>query len=142
MKTHLAAALALLGVAVGACNNVGDCPSAASITPGGSCSGDNLQCPYNLPASGGDDGGGLATSCVCTGGTWSCPSEDGGAEDAGAEDASSDATLESGALDAPGNEATTAEASEAQAEPEAASEASVDAPVDVAGETSTDAGGQ
>jgi len=63
----------------GACNNVGDCPSASSIHPGGSCNGDYLECPYTLQApSLACDGtaveGGLETSCVCTKGTWACPS--------------------------------------------------------------------
>jgi hypothetical protein len=91
----------------GACNNVGDCPTAASIAPGGACSGDNLECPYTLqspsPACDGTDvDGGLATSCVCTNGTWACPSpvscdaggtgDDGGGGDA--ETVADDATSE------------------------------------------------
>ncbi|MDP9036233.1 MAG: hypothetical protein M3O50_15640, partial [Myxococcota bacterium] len=42
------AALAITAVAMFNCNNVGDCPAASAITPGGSCSGDFLQCPYTL----------------------------------------------------------------------------------------------
>ena len=60
-----------------ACNDVGDCPT-TPITPGDPCSGDNLECPYTLespdPACDGTMiDGGIATSCVCTDGTWACP---------------------------------------------------------------------
>jgi hypothetical protein len=70
---------ALVAAALAACNDVGDCPAASSITPGASCSGDNLACPYTLatpsPACDGTTvDGGLETSCVCQNGTWSCPS--------------------------------------------------------------------
>jgi hypothetical protein len=76
----LATVLAVVAAAAtGACNDVGTCPSPDSITPGGSCSGDSLECAYTLqtpsPACDGTDvEGGLATSCVCTKGSWVCPS--------------------------------------------------------------------
>jgi hypothetical protein len=65
-------------LAAGACNDVGTCPSADSITPGGTCSGDSLECAFTLQtASPACDGtmveGGVATSCVCTADKWSCP---------------------------------------------------------------------
>ncbi len=88
------------------CNDVGDCPSASSITPGGACSTDNLECSYTLQTpSPTCDGttveGGLATSCVCTKGTWVCPSavSCGGGEDAGGEtraEAGGEAEVETG----------------------------------------------
>lgn len=79
MRRAIFAAWALLAVALGACNDVGDCPSASAITPGASCSGDSLECPYTLqslsPACDGTTvDGGIATSCVCTKGSWVCPS--------------------------------------------------------------------
>ena len=74
---------------------MGSCPS--SITPGGSCSGDNLECPYTIQSTSGVCGslaadGAVATSCQCTGGVWVCPvcGDDGGAEGGG------DATMEDG----------------------------------------------
>ena len=105
MKTHTlswsaSACIAALAVVLGACNNVGDCPAASAITPGGSCSGDSLECPYTLaslsPACDGTSvEGGLATSCVCTNGSWACPDgvscpaaatgDDSGGGDAGSE---------------------------------------------------------
>jgi hypothetical protein len=87
---------AVIAVAITACNNVGSCPS--SITPGGSCSGDNLSCPYTITSQSSsstcqpfNDGGPVATSCTCTKGTWVCPScgDDGGGGGA-------DATVEVG----------------------------------------------
>ena len=77
-KRIFVGAFALALVALG-CNDIGTCPSPDSITPGGSCSGDSLECPYTLQtASPACDGttveGGLASSCVCTNGTWACPS--------------------------------------------------------------------
>jgi hypothetical protein len=77
-KTTILALLGVLAVALGACTDVGDCPAAAAVVPGGSCSGDSLECPYTLQSlSPACDGttveGGIATSCVCTQGTWVCP---------------------------------------------------------------------
>jgi hypothetical protein len=85
MKRAAISLLVGLGVAIAAagptagCNDVGDCPAATAIVPGGSCSGDNLECPFTLQSpSPACDGtmvqGGVATSCTCTAGTWSCPS--------------------------------------------------------------------
>jgi hypothetical protein len=90
------ASAVLVAAFQGACNNVGDCPAALFVTPGGTCTSDNLQCPYTLqtdsPACDGTTvDGGIATSCICTKGTWVCPSpvscggqggvtDDGGAE--------------------------------------------------------------
>jgi len=73
-------AILALSVASGACNDIADCPSASSIRPGASCSGDQLECPYDLRSS---DGTTTATSCTCVSGTWSCPAateDDGGAD--------------------------------------------------------------
>jgi hypothetical protein len=145
-RTLIVTALVGAFAALAACNNVGDCP--ASITPGGSCSGNNLQCPYTLAASSGDDAGGTATSCVCTDGTWVCPSassgDDGGVD--AAEDAGSDSTVESGA-DAEGGDASPDVTPEAttespEASPEAASEAAPDAAPEGSSEASSDAAGQ
>jgi hypothetical protein len=73
-----------------ACNDVGSCPGKETITPGGACSGDSLECAYDLatpsPACDGTSTT-IATSCVCTSGAWVCPSavscpsagDDGGA---------------------------------------------------------------
>jgi hypothetical protein len=81
----LIGAAALL-VTMGACNTgLGDCPAKETIQPGGSCSDNLLQCPYDLmTASFACDGTStvINTSCTCTKGTWSCPSPaacDGGA---------------------------------------------------------------
>lgn len=122
-----------LGVAialvVAACNNVGSCPS--TITPGSSCSGDNLECPYTIESSAGACSsiavdGAVATSCTCSGGVWSCPSCGGAdAGDAEAEEAGGDATMESGSGDA-----STEAAVEAGLDAPAATEASVEASVD------------
>jgi hypothetical protein len=102
------AVLALVGLCAWpliACNDVGDCPGVAAITPGGSCSGDNLECPYTLETpSPACDGtvveGGLATSCVCNSGTWSCPSpvscEASTGDDGSAAEAGDDASTEAG----------------------------------------------
>ena len=85
-------------------DNVGSCPS--TITPGASCSGDNLECPYTIESSAGACSsiavdGAVATSCTCSGGVWSCPSCGGAdAGDAEAEEAGGDATMESGSGDA------------------------------------------
>ena len=148
-KTILAVVLAALGVVAGACNSVGDCPSASSITPGGSCSGDNLQCPYTTPATVCNgttvDDGGAATSCTCVEGTWSCPSaascEDGGGDDSGSDagtEAGGDSTVEGGP-----DGSTTEASSEAAADvsTEAAPEASLEAASEGASEASTDATG-
>jgi hypothetical protein len=66
------ASVAVVALAVGACNDVGDCPAAA-VAPGGSCSGDSLQCPYTIQAAGVT----CNTSCVCTNGAWVCPDPSG-----------------------------------------------------------------
>jgi hypothetical protein len=87
---------AVFALALAACNNVGSCPS--TITPGASCSGDNLECPYTIQSTSGACSsiavdGAVATSCTCTGGVWQCPAC--GGEDGG-EEAGSDATMEEG----------------------------------------------
>jgi hypothetical protein len=113
---------AVIAVAIAACNNVGSCPS--RITPGGSCSGDNLTCLYTITSQSSsatcqpfNDGGPVATSCTCTSGTWVCPScgDDGGGADAtvegggdGEAEGGGDATMESG-----GDEGTVESGSEA-----------------------------
>jgi len=105
MKRAIFAAWVVMGVVLGACNDVGECPAAASaVTPGGSCSGDSLECPYTLqslsPACDGTTvDGGIATSCVCTKGSWVCPDAvtcpsagtgDDGGDDSSGGDAASD----------------------------------------------------
>lgn len=150
-KTILAAVLATLGVIAGACNSVGDCPGASSITPGGSCSGDNLQCPYTTPATVCNgttvDDGGAATSCTCVEGKWSCPSaascEGGGG---GGDDSGSDAAAEASGdstVDVVSDTSPTEASSEAaiEASHDAATEASLDAPTEGASEAATDATG-
>jgi hypothetical protein len=92
------AAIAVVSLAAvlfaGACNDVGKCPAVSEITPGAPCTGDNLECPFllqteSLACDGTPVEGGLATSCVCTSGSWSCPSpiscEAGGGDDAAQE---------------------------------------------------------
>ena len=86
---RVAAAVALLVAALaasGGCNEVGDCPAEGAITPGGSCANSGLQCAYELetpsPACDGTTTT-IASSCLCTSGTWACPAplscgEDGG----------------------------------------------------------------
>jgi hypothetical protein len=104
----LLAPVAVLAVAIavleGACNDVGDCPAASTIAPGGACSGNDLQCPYTLqtpsPACDGTEvDGGLETSCICTKGTWACPSPvscGGGGTDDGGPEAGVDSTVGDG----------------------------------------------
>jgi hypothetical protein len=112
----LATALVVVaGVSLeGACNNVGDCPTAA-ITPGAACSGDNLQCPYTLdspsPACDGTNvEGGIATSCVCTSGTWVCPDPiscdtgDGGGDET-TDDGGGEGSVDDGGGDGAGDAA-------------------------------------
>ncbi len=102
------AAVALVAttlVVAAGCNNPGNCPAATQVVPGGSCSGDNLQCPYTLAPAGAAADAGVATSCVCTGGKWSCPSsgdggDDGSAADGGGDDGSPDAAGEASLGDA------------------------------------------
>jgi hypothetical protein len=89
----LGAAIALV---VAACNNVGTCPT--TITPGGSCNGDNLECPYTIQTTSSacsslEVDGAVATSCTCNDGVWQCPSCTG---DDGGEEAGGDATVEGG----------------------------------------------
>ena len=99
-------AVALLALE-GACNKVGDCPASSDIKPGGSCEGDNLECPFTLQTpSLACDGtaveGGLATSCICTNGAWVCPdpvSCEAGATDDGAVDGAVEAGGDDGATD-------------------------------------------
>jgi hypothetical protein len=105
---------ALAATFAGACNDVGTCPSADSISPGASCSGESLECAYTLQTpSPACDGtmveGGIATSCVCTSGAWMCPSpvacpgpsgpggDDAGSEDAGGNDAGGEGAVGDGA---------------------------------------------
>ena len=83
---------------LGGCNDVGSCPAKETISPGGTCSGDSLECAYDLPSpSPACDGTKttIPTSCICNNGTWSCPSplsceggDDGGG---GGDDAAGDA---------------------------------------------------
>lgn len=121
---------ALLAAPLAACNDVGSCPAASQIKPGGSCSGDNLQCPYTLDTpSPACDGtaveGGLLTSCTCANGTWSCPSP-----------VSCDATTGDDASQQ-GDGPTTSEASDGpsgDAGQESAVEASPEAATDAPGE--------
>jgi hypothetical protein len=84
-----------------ACNDTGTCPATANVQPGGSCDSDDLQCAYTLSTpSAACDGTSttIATSCVCSHGTWTCPSPyaceagggEGGPGDDGGDAASGD----------------------------------------------------
>jgi len=119
-------ACAAVAVLFAGCTNVGDCPAASAVLPGGSCSGESLEFPYTLqslsPACDGTTvDGGIATSCFCTNGSWNCPApvscsgpqatgDDAGAEesdDAAGEGATSDAPEEAATGDAVGESAAT-----------------------------------
>ncbi len=102
LKRAVWAGVLVVVAVAGACNDVGDCPAASAIQDQASCSGEQLECPYTLQtASPACDGtmvdGGLATSCVCTSGKWSCPqpvscaAEGGTADDGSATDDGSSA---------------------------------------------------
>ncbi len=128
---------------VGACNEVGDCPAdAATIHDGDPCSGEGLQCAQDVTFTACDGTQQtIASSCTCTEGAWSCPSEPdcdagGGGDDAGedAADASEDVTAdapEDVATDAPADAATDAPADAAT---DAPADAATDAPADAASE--------
>jgi len=80
--------VASLVVAAAACNTgLGDCPAKSAVKPGGACSDDTLECPYDLAAKSCDGKKTvLATSCTCTDGAWACPGSvdclgDGGTSD-------------------------------------------------------------
>jgi len=92
-----------------ACNDVGTCPAASAVVPGGSCSGDMLACPYTLGSlspvcDGTNVDGGIATSCVCTNGSWVCPSPAAcpGVPADGGDDGADAAIDSSGEGDSPG----------------------------------------
>lgn len=134
----LLACAALLAAPLAACNDVGSCPAASQIKPGGSCSGTNLECPYTLdtpsPACDGTTvEGGLQTSCTCQNGTWSCPSPVSCDATTG-EDASGDGTTSSEASDGPSTSDGQGGDAGEEAAPEAASEASPEAATDASGE--------
>jgi hypothetical protein len=126
---------ALLAAPMAACNDVGDCPASSQIKPGGSCSGDQLECPYTVKDSPSPacDGtmveGGLQTSCTCVSGTWSCPEVSCDAttgDDAGGDGTTtSEAGDASTASDGPGDGASMSEAAA-----ETSSEAAPDGPGD------------
>jgi hypothetical protein len=62
--------------AMGACNGQGDCPAKGTIVPGASCSGDQLQCAYDVATSSPACDGAttaIASSCTCSNGAWACP---------------------------------------------------------------------
>ncbi len=84
--------------AFGACNPQDDCPAKESISPGGPCSSEALQCAYDLatpsPACDGTSVT-LASSCTCTSGAWACPSPA-----ACGGEASGDAEVDAGDIDA------------------------------------------
>lgn len=110
----IAGIIALIGTTMGACNDQGDCPAKESIVAGGACSGEELQCAYDLATpSAACDGTKttLSTSCICTSGVWACPSafacetdaaaetgDDGGAEtgDDGSAETGDDGGTETG----------------------------------------------
>jgi hypothetical protein len=141
MKTFLPLCAAIVAV-VAACNNVGSCPS--SITPGASCSGDNLECPYTIQSSSATCSsiavnGAVATSCTCLSGIWQCPScaDDGGGDD-GAGEGGDDATSEGG------GDGTVQEGGDATLDRggEASVEAGPDGGVETSTEASTDGGAE
>jgi hypothetical protein len=107
-KAMLALAVCAIGTVfagtVGGCNNVGSCPAKETIMPGGPCSGDSLECAYDLatenPACDGTNTT-IPTSCTCTKGAWVCPppascegGDDGGGGDSttGSDGPSGDAS--------------------------------------------------
>lgn len=134
----LLACAAMLAVPLAACNDVGSCPAASQIKPGGSCSGDNLECPYTLDSpSPACDGttveGGLQTSCTCQNGTWSCPSPvscdattGDDASQQGDGTTSSDGGDGSSASDSSGGDGPSTSESSTEASPEAATDAAGD----------------
>jgi hypothetical protein len=137
MRRHIVSIVCVtLGAVVAAgCNSVGDCPS-APITAGGSCSTENLQCAYTLPAS---DDAGTPTSCICTMGTWACPSAPSGDDGGGDASAVGDSTVEAGGDAAP---ESAADAVAADANSEVGAEASIEASSNEAGiDASTDSAG-
>jgi hypothetical protein len=95
-RLFVAAAAATALAATAACNSLGDCPAAAEVVPGGTCSGDQLQCAYTLSTQTAACDGVMttvATSCTCSGGSWVCPTgfcdattTDAGASEGGATD--------------------------------------------------------
>jgi hypothetical protein len=85
-----AAALAIaLSPAGCQADRISDCPAKATLTNGTSCSDEGLQCPYDIVRTACDGTTStVPSSCLCQGGTWSCPDSwqctaDGG-DDAGA----------------------------------------------------------
>lgn len=88
--------------AVPACNSgAGTCPAKETITAGGACDDDKLQCAFDLvtpaPACDGTNTT-VPSSCLCTGKNWVCPDpvacgdaaapeDDAGATDDGQADA-------------------------------------------------------
>jgi hypothetical protein len=123
---------ALLAAPLAACNDVGDCPASSQIKPGGSCSGDQLQCPYTLqnapsPACDGTTvEGGLQTSCTCVNGTWSCPSVSCDAT-AGDDASQSDGTTSEA------GDASSSDAGDGASATEGATETSSEAAADASG---------
>ena len=129
---------ALIVAPLAACNDVGDCPAPSTITPGGSCGGDNLECPYTLETpspvcDGTHVEGGLATSCVCQKGSWSCPSP-ASCDASGGGDANDDSTAGE-----PGNDSAIRDASDGSTAGDAAAtrDASDSSAIGEAGEAST-----
>jgi hypothetical protein len=117
---------ALVAAPMAACDDVGDCPASSQIKPGGSCSGDQLECPYTLqnapsPACDGTlVDGGLQTSCMCQRGTWSCPSPASCDGTASSSDGGGDATFPN---DAPQSEDVSDGANATDAPPDSAGDA-------------------
>jgi hypothetical protein len=137
MRRHIVSIVCVtLGAVVAAgCNSVGDCPS-APVTAGGSCSTENLQCAYTLPAS---DDAGTPTSCICTMGTWACPSAPSGDDAGGDASAMDDSTVDEGGEAAA---EAGAEAANGDANSDAGAEASIEASSNEAGiDASTDSAG-
>lgn len=82
-------ATVLVMVGSGACNHQDSCPTTTPIADGMDCTSEALQCEFDVSFT---DCDGvkqtIASSCTCTSGKWSCPSEpdcemagdDGGSE--------------------------------------------------------------
>ncbi len=68
-----------------ACSDLGSECAKAQVSPSASCGNDKLQCPFTLDQPNCDGTStSVSTSCVCTGGSWVCPSPVACADDAGA----------------------------------------------------------
>lgn len=123
--TLLGLALVAAGIAAtGACNSVGECPAdQTTIQDGVACSGDGLQCAFDVTYAACDGTKQtISSSCTCSGGAWSCPSVPDC--DAGVEEAGDDAQVDAG--------------DDACTDCDAAADVSADAPAEAASDAGDD----